>query len=238
MKNIFYFWETVKWYKIKVLNEREARAWAWILFLFAMISFWNAFLTWDLYFTKVFITIFVVDFFIRVLLNPKYAPSLILWRFFVSNQNVEYVWAAQKRFAWGIWLVLWLFMFFAIILSDWAVPCLWPLCILCLILLFFETSFGICLWCKIYNLIYKDPAQLCPGWVCEIRKKEDIQKIDLAQIIIILILILSIFSIVYFDLLSKTSNSSCFWKTQNISTWDNENQANCFMSDYSKTFWK
>ena len=41
-------------------------------------------------------------------------------------------------------------------------------CSICLTLLFFETAFGICIGCKIYNLFNKEKAQLCPGGVCEI----------------------------------------------------------------------
>jgi hypothetical protein len=35
-------------------------------------------------------------------------------------------------------------------------------------LLFFESAFGICIGCKIYNLFNKQKAQLCPGGVCEL----------------------------------------------------------------------
>jgi hypothetical protein len=41
-------------------------------------------------------------------------------------------------------------------------------CGTCLTLMFFETAFGICLGCKLYNLFNKDKAQLCPGGVCEV----------------------------------------------------------------------
>ncbi len=38
----------------------------------------------------------------------------------------------------------------------------------CLTLMFFESAFGICLGCKLYNLFNKEQAQLCPGGVCEV----------------------------------------------------------------------
>ena len=106
MKRHIYFGEVVKGYNIPVLNEREARAGAGLLFLFAMISFLNAYLTHRFLFTQTFVTFFMVDFFIRIFINPKYAPSLILGRLFVSNQKPEYVGAPQKRFAWSIGFML------------------------------------------------------------------------------------------------------------------------------------
>ena len=40
-------------------------------------------------------------------------------------------------------------------------------CALCLLLLFFESAFGICIGCKVYNAFNKEQAQLCPGGVCD-----------------------------------------------------------------------
>lgn len=196
MSKYFYFWEVVKWFKIRVLNEREARAWAWILLFFAMIVFMNAFLVWNFYPLKIFVTSFLIDFVIRVFVNPKYSPSLIIWRLVVSNQTPEYTWAAQKRFARALWLILASVMFyFSIILDKWFLPVMCVICLICLVLLFLETAFGICVWCKLYNLIKKDEAQLCPGGVCEIKKKEEIQKTNFVQIIIIVLFIIWIIGI-------------------------------------------
>ena len=40
-------------------------------------------------------------------------------------------------------------------------------CGLCLVFMFFESAFGICIGCKVYNLFNQEQAQLCPGGVCE-----------------------------------------------------------------------
>jgi hypothetical protein len=39
-------------------------------------------------------------------------------------------------------------------------------CGTCLLLLFFEFSFGICIGCKLYDLFSKNKVELCPGNVC------------------------------------------------------------------------
>ena len=45
-------------------------------------------------------------------------------------------------------------------------------CSVCLLLLFFEAAFGICIGCKFYNLLNREKAQLCPGGACEVPKAD------------------------------------------------------------------
>ena len=181
MNKHFYFGEVVDGYAVRVLNEREARAGAGLLFVFAILSFLYAYRTMDFRYTSIFITFFMVDFFIRVLVNPKYAPSLIVGRFFVARQKPEYVGAAQKRFAWSIGLTLSVIMFWLVVVVEMMTPIKIYICTACLILLFSETAFGICIGCVLYNLIRKTPPTLCPGGVCEVRQKEEIQRINPIQ---------------------------------------------------------
>ena len=181
MNKHFYFGEVVDGYAVRVLNEREARAGAGLLFVFAILSFLYAYRTMDFRYTSIFITFFMVDFFIRVLVNPKYAPSLIVGRFFVARQKPEYVGAAQKRFAWSIGLVLSVIRFWLVVVVEMMTPIKIYICTACLILLFSETAFGICIGCVLYNLIRKTPPTLCPGGVCEVRQKEEIQRINPIQ---------------------------------------------------------
>jgi len=195
MNKYIYFGEKVKRYPIRVLNEREVRASAGLLFLFAIISFLNAWHTGNFDYTRIFVTVFLIDFIIRVFINPKYSPSLILGKLIVRNQKPEYIGAPQKRFAWGIGLGLAITMFYLIVLNDVIGPINLFICLSCLILLFFETAFGICIGCFIYNLFNKQKAQLCPGNSCKTKKQEEIQKVGLPQLIILVLFILTIFFI-------------------------------------------
>lgn len=197
MYKIFEFGETVKGYDVPVLNEREARAGAGILFLFAMISFLNAYLTRDFVFTQIFVTVFMIDFFIRIFINPRFSPSLIFGRVFVQHQKPEYVGATQKRFAWSIGFILSVVMFFIIVIFAWMTPIKIAICVLCLAFLFSESAFGICIGCKAYHWIYKKSPHYCPGEVCEIRTKEEIQKISKTQILILAIFLIIITGITY-----------------------------------------
>jgi len=189
--SFFQYGERVEGYDVLVLNEREARAGAGILFLIGILSLVNAVALGHLIVTKIFISFFTLDFFMRVI-QPRYSPSLLLGRFFVQNQRPEYVGATQKRFAWGIGLLLAIPMFYLLVIDFQPNPIKVLVCILCLALLFFESAFSICVGCKIYGIFKKDPVTHCPGGICEVRTKDAIQTFDLAQKIITLIVFISL----------------------------------------------
>ena len=176
----FQYGEKVEGYDVLVLNEREARAAAGILFAIGLLSLINAVALGHVIVTRFFISFFTLDFLMRVV-QPRYSPSLLLGRFFVQNQRPEYVGATQKRFAWGIGLVLAVPMFYLLVIDFQPNPIKVLVCIICLSLLFFESAFSICLGCKIYGIFKKDPVTHCPGGVCEIRTKDPIQRFDMAQ---------------------------------------------------------
>src|SRR5258706_3784208 len=186
MKNVTQFGEDVPGYNIPVLNEREIRAAAGIMFLFIytslmLIIFKNNFLP-----VKYVITLFLTDFIIRVFVNPKFSPTLIIGRLIVRNQVPEYVGAQQKKFAWIIGVTLSAIMFIFMVVVNSYSPITGIICLVCLIFLFFESAFGICLGCKFYSLFYKGKAQYCPGEVCDARSKQEIQKISKVQLLIVL----------------------------------------------------
>ena len=193
MANIFKFGEDHPDYPVRVLNEREARGAAGMMFFFALVAFMNAWFKGDFAPTKLTIVAFFIDFFIRVVVNPRYAPSLIVARWMVQNQTVEYVGAPQKRFAWAIGLGLATLMMYLVVFNNVRGPINIIVCAICLLLLFFETAFGICVGCKIYNLFNKDKAQLCPGNVCEVKDREPIQVVVGAQVAVAVIYVAMLF---------------------------------------------
>src|SRR5438309_1413418 len=86
INKLIQFGENVEGYDIAVLNEREIRASAGILFLATFISlmlilFKNNFLP-----IKYVITIFFTDFIIRVFINPRFSPALIIGRLFLATR--------------------------------------------------------------------------------------------------------------------------------------------------------
>ena len=187
------FGESVEGYNIPVLNEREIRASAGILFIFIFISLMLIIFKGNFLLVKYVITLFLLDFIIRVFINPKYSPTLIIGRLIVRNQVPEYVGAAQKKFAWIIGLVLSATMFSFLVVVNAFSPITGIVCLICLIFLFFESAFGICLGCLVYKLIYKEKVQYCPGEVCDKKSKQDIQKTSLVQLLMVLGFMASIF---------------------------------------------
>jgi len=186
MGTMINFGETVEGYCIPVLNEREIRASAGILFLLLYTSLMLIIFKDNFLLIKYSIVVFFVDFIIRVFVNPRFSPSLIIGRLFVSKQNPEYVGAAQKKFAWIIGLVLASIMFILMVAVNSYSPITGIICLICLIFLFFESVFGICLGCMFYPLIFKGKAQYCPGEACDVKAKQDIQKTSKGQLLVLL----------------------------------------------------
>ena len=175
------FGETVKGYNIPVLNEREIRASAGILFIFMFFSWMLVIFTESFFLIKLVNTIFLTDFIIRVMISPKYSPSLIIGRLIVGGQTPEYVGAAQKKFAWTIGLVLATIIFLLLVVMNSTSFITGMICQICLIFLFFESVFGICLGCKFYPMFHKEKTQYCPGEICDVKAKQEIQKTSLLQ---------------------------------------------------------
>jgi hypothetical protein len=187
MRSVFGFGETVEGYPVRVLNEREVRAGAGVLFLFAMIVFMNAWFEGNFTPIKLFIVAFFIDFFIRVLISPAYSPSLLIGRFFVRNQEVEYVGAPQKRFAWAIGLGLASFMLVWLVGFGMMGPLNLVVCLLCLTFLFFESAFGICIGCKIYPMVTGTDPVLCAGGVCTPKMRGSMQRFTPIQVLVLVV---------------------------------------------------
>lgn len=210
------FGEEVSGYNIPVLNEREIRASAGILFVFMFVSLMMIIFKGNFVMIKYVIIVFLTDMIVRVFISPKYSPTLIIGRLIVGRQNPEYVGAAQKRFAWMIGIVLATMMFFLmVVLNSYSVVS-GLTCFVCLIFLFFESAFGICIGCVFYKLFYKEKAQYCPGEICDVKAKQDIQKVSLNQVVIVLAFIAMIILMTYLlnDVVSEKPGN--LWELLNL----------------------
>lgn len=186
------FGEKVAGYDVPVLNEREVRAAAGILFFITTVVFlgaWHADLMLP---AQMMIIAFFIDFVIRVI-NPRYAPSLILGRIAVSNQVPEYTAAAPKRFAWVLGLILASIMIVTLIFLRQMSMMNFTICGICIVLLFMESSFGICLGCLVYNKLLGKEVALCAGGVCEVRRKEPIQQVAGGQWVMLAVFAVALF---------------------------------------------
>ena len=162
----FQFGERHPDYDVLVFNERAVRAASGLLFAIGMVCFMNAWLVGNYAPTRVFVVLFLLDFSIRLFINPRFSPSLVIAQWMVRHQEPEWVGAPQKRFAWGIGWVLAASMLMLVVVNRVLGPINLLVCSICLTLMFFESAFGICLGCKLYQWFTKTPPQLCPGGVC------------------------------------------------------------------------
>lgn len=198
MGKIIKFGENVSGYKVPVLNEREIRASAGIYFLLLSAAVQMVIYNGNFLPLKISVTIFLLDFSLRVFVNPKFSPSLIIGRLIVGNQVPEYVGAAQKKFAWLIGVVFASVMFVLLVVANRFSPFYGFICFTCLVFLFFESAFGICLGCWVYSFIKKEDAQYCAGEICEQKSKDEIQKTSVTQIFAVIGFAAFIIMIVYF----------------------------------------
>jgi hypothetical protein len=212
------FGEIVQGYSIPVLNEREIRAAAGILFLNLIIALMLVILKENFLMIKYFIIIFLSDFVIRLFISPRYAPTLILGRLIVSRQNPEYVGAIQKKFAWVIGLILAATMFGLMVIANTYSPITGIICLICLVFLFFESAFGICLGCLFYGWFYKEKAQYCPGEICDVKSRQAIQKTSKLQLFIVFAFIVYIVLSVIFIRDKISEKPHALWNFDGSST--------------------
>lgn len=162
----------------KVLEERNLRASGGFMFLLGLVAFNNVFFHHK-YEVVMYVSGFLMlNFLIGIFINPKFAPTMFLGWLFVRKQAPVYIGAIQKRFAWSLGLALAATIFILSIFLQTDVSYFEPVCLLCLvclILLFFEVAFGICIGCKLYYLaiflkLLKKPEEKpnCMGDACEV----------------------------------------------------------------------
>ncbi len=155
-------------YSVPVINEREARAAAGLLFLPGIVLYITAINSGTAEPLKPFGAVFVFDMLIRVIAGDRYAPSLVLARLIVARQQPEWVGAPQKLFAW--WLGYGMGLLACLATGLLQAP-LWVtliLCGSCLTLLFLETAFGICVGCTLQALLSRTTPEHCAGGACEV----------------------------------------------------------------------
>jgi len=225
---IFEFGTNMDEYPIPVVNEREIRAGAGIMFVLAFLAFMNAYLLGDFFYIKLVVIAFLIEFFIRVVINPKYAPFLVLGRIITLNQIPDFSGAPQKKFAWIIGLVLATIMFYLIVIMGIVGIINLAICFLCLTLLFFESAFGICIGCWLYNMVNKEKSKLCPGGACELPVKYKVQELNLSHYLTTTIII------VFMVIISFPLANSHTKKVSINNQTNRENIDNCIVPKFAK----
>ncbi len=178
---IFSFGETIPGFNYKVMNEREVRGISGLMFLMGVFAFIQAFILNRYSVLPIISGAMFFHFLISVFVNPKFSPFSFITKIFIRKQTPIYIGAVQKRFAWslGMGLSFTIFIFSILLNTTGDISYFEPacmLCIICLLLMFLETAFAICVGCKLYffsihlKLIKKpEVTPNCMGDVCEIK---------------------------------------------------------------------
>ncbi len=176
--SIFSFGEYHEESAYKVLDERAMRGSAGIMLLLAIIASINGFILKEYIVIPYIVGFLVLNFLIGLVINPKFSPTVFIARLFVWKQNFLPIGAIQKKFAWslGLGLSSSIFVMSLFLLNDaswFGSVCI--LCLTCILLLYLETAFGICVGCQTYYLGLKlklipEPKVRpnCMGNSCEI----------------------------------------------------------------------
>ena len=172
------FGEYIEGKNFKVVDERRMRASAGIMLLLGIIASINGFILQRFAIIPYIAGFLALNFIIGIFINPKYSPTILLAKLFVRKQSSLPIGAVQKKFAWSLGLALSVTIFGLSILLQKDASFFEPvcfLCMICLILLYLETAFGICVGCKLYFLsirmkLLKQPVEKpnCMGDACEI----------------------------------------------------------------------
>lgn len=149
---IFQFGKQVAEIPYRVLDEREVRANSGIMLLIGAIASINGFI-----FQRYWILPYIIGFlflnFALCVVNPYLSPIFQLGRLITRKQAPLYIGAVQKRFAWSLGtmlsLTILILTFFLLQDASYFEP-VCGLCVICLILLYSESSFGVCIGCKLY----------------------------------------------------------------------------------------
>ena len=179
--SLFSYGEYIDDKSFKVVNERVIRGSGALMFLIGMIAFINGFVVKNYDILPYFAGFMALNFAIGVLINPQFSPTIIIAKFLTRKQSPIWIGAIQKKFAWSLGLALstTIFILSLYLLNDasyFQTVCM--LCIICLLLIFLEMGFGICIGCKLYFLALRVkllPRPVdnpnCTGDACEFKTR-------------------------------------------------------------------
>lgn len=157
-----------------VYNEHEVRAAAGISLVAGAVVFAYAFFQHDYLPLRVVATAFFVEFLVRVAFGFTVSPLGVLSRWLVRREAPLWVSAKPKRFAWTLGTVI---SGATAVITNAGIHGWLPrtLCLICLTLMWLESSLGICLGCEIHGLLVrrgwadKDSAfEVCANGACAI----------------------------------------------------------------------
>ena len=163
--------DTKAWLAAAV-DENEARAAAGLTMVAGAVAFSYACFAKQYVPLRITASLFFVEFMIRVTVGIRYSPFGVVARAITSGRSPEWVSARPKRFAWTLGLAM---AFAMTVITNVGIRGLLPrtICLICLTLMWMESVLGLCLGCKIHNLLVRQgwakkyAIELCADGSCE-----------------------------------------------------------------------
>jgi Domain of unknown function (DUF4395) len=156
-----------------VVDERVVRAAAGLTMVIGAVAFSYAYFDKQYVLLQATATLFLVEFLTRVTLGIGRSPVGLVARAMIRGQPPEWVSAKPKRFAWTLGLVMAGAM---TAITSVGIRGYLPrtICLVCLALMWMESSLGLCLGCRIYGVLVRrgwigtDPdIEVCADGSCE-----------------------------------------------------------------------
>ena len=153
---------------IPVIDERPVRIAAGILFGLILLAILNFMRSGD--FTPIywFVAFISADLSIRVFLNPEFSPTIAFGNLFTRKGTPHWIGLPQKKFAWILGLALAIAMIVSTQILGERNPIASLACISCVMLLMYESIFGVCVGCSLYAKVFPNKPTVCPDGSCSI----------------------------------------------------------------------
>lgn len=149
-----------------VANERAVRASAGILFIGGFAAWLWGVITGDLQPMRLFGIVFAVEMMLRLYIGTAFTPTLVIGTLITRPQRPEWVEARSKRLAWQLGLGMSIAGCFSLGWLGLPAIIAQVICGICLLLLYVETAFGICVGCLLAQRFARQKPQLCAGDTC------------------------------------------------------------------------
>lgn len=157
-----------------VVNENAVRAAAGLTLVIGAIAFSVALFDGNFIPLQVASCVFFIEFLLRTTAGLRYSPVGIVALWMTRRRPPEWVSLKPKLFAWRLGLTL---SFSMAVITNSGIRGALPrtICIICLVLMWMESTLGLCLGCVVYarlvrsGRVAKDPEiELCANGVCEL----------------------------------------------------------------------
>ncbi|HEY7604603.1 MAG TPA: DUF4395 domain-containing protein [Gaiellaceae bacterium] len=156
-----------------VVDENEVRAAAGLTMAIGAVAFAYAYFDKQYLPLQVVATFFFIEFLVRVTVGIRWSPVGLVARALTYGFSPDWVSAKPKRFAWSLGLAM---TFAMTVITNSGIRGLLPrtICLICLVLMWLESSLGLCIGCRIHGLMVRrgwttrDPAiEACADGSCD-----------------------------------------------------------------------